>query len=202
MATATAPAEAERMLAALVAQKRRSFARMGVADIFAQPGHLAFYRDMAGSPQAHPIAHVSSLEVGSTIAAANFGLQFRDAYYHVLASYDDGPLSKFGPGAAHLHELMRHALQRGCTTFDFTIGDEPYKRDWCEAATTLYDHLAATSARGAAAVAIMRAALAGKRAIKHSALWPTLIKVRAAVAAVRRRSPQPRDLRGHEDAGE
>jgi CelD/BcsL family acetyltransferase involved in cellulose biosynthesis len=191
MATAATSADTERTLAALISQKRRSFARMGVADIFAQPGHLAFYRDMAGNPQAHPIVHMSSLDVGSTIAAANFGLKFRGVYYHVLASYDDGPLSKFGPGATHLHELMRYALQHGCNTFDFTIGDEPYKRDWCEAETTLYDHLAATSTRGAAAVAIMRATLAGKRAIKHSSLWPTLIKVRAAIGAARPRpSPQ------------
>jgi CelD/BcsL family acetyltransferase involved in cellulose biosynthesis len=146
---------------------------------------------MAGTLRAHPIAHVSRLDVGSTIAAANFGLVFRGVFYHVLASYDDGPLSKFGPGAGHLHELMRYALQHGCTTFDFTIGDEPYKRDWCEAETTLYDHLAATSLRGAAAVTVMRAALAGKRAIKHSSLWPTLIKVRAAIGAARPRpSPQ------------
>jgi CelD/BcsL family acetyltransferase involved in cellulose biosynthesis len=66
--------------------------------------------------------HVSRLEVGDAIAAANLGLVFRGCYYHVLASFDDGELSRFGPGVAHLHDLLRHAIEGGCTMFDFTIG--------------------------------------------------------------------------------
>jgi CelD/BcsL family acetyltransferase involved in cellulose biosynthesis len=189
MVTATSPAEGRRTLATLVAQKRRSLARMGAIDIFSRPGHLEFYSDIAGDPQAHPIAHVSRLEVGTQLAAANLGLEFRGTYYHVLASYDDGPLSKFGPGAIHMLELMQYALQRGCTAFDFTIGDEPYKRDWCDSETALYDHLAAASARGLAAVTMMRIALAGKRALKRSTLWPSLLQARAAIGAMRRPCP-------------
>ncbi len=75
---------------------------------------------------------MSRLDVGPTLAAANYGLIFRGRYYHVLASYDDGPVSRFGPGAAHLHDLMRYAIEHGCNEFDFTIGDEPYKHDWCD----------------------------------------------------------------------
>jgi CelD/BcsL family acetyltransferase involved in cellulose biosynthesis len=46
---------------------------------------------------------------------------------------------RYGPGAAHLMEIMARAIERGCTIFDFTIGDEPYKRDWCEERQALYD---------------------------------------------------------------
>src|SRR4029078_13663025 len=66
----------------------------------------------------------------------------------VLASYSDGPVSRYGPGAAHLHELMRYAIGRGCTLFDFTIGDETYKRDWCELVLKLYDLSSAQTLRG------------------------------------------------------
>ena len=27
---------------------------------------------------------------------------------------------------------MRYAAEHGCKLFDFTIGDEPYKREWCD----------------------------------------------------------------------
>ena len=56
------------------------------------------------------LVHLSRLDVGATWAAVNLGLTFRDCYYHVLASYDDGEVSRFGPGAAHLRELLRYAI--------------------------------------------------------------------------------------------
>ena len=96
----------------------------------------------------HRLVHVSRLEVGASWAATNLGLTFRDSYYHVLASYDDGELARFGPGAAHLRELLKFAIERGLKRFDFTIGDEPYKRDWCDAEQLLYDYSASATLRG------------------------------------------------------
>src|SRR5581483_7850814 len=116
----------------LIEQKSRAFARMGVPNLFARPGYREFFLDYATGDETRAIAHVSRLDVGDCRAALNFALMFRGRYYHVLASYDGGEVAKFGPGAAHLHELMRHAIEHGCTEFDFTIGDEPYKRDWSD----------------------------------------------------------------------
>ena len=65
----------------------------------------------------------------------------------MLASYGDGEMSRFGPGAAHLRDLMQYAIGRGFRIFDFTVGDEPYKREWC-GESLLYDHIAGASARG------------------------------------------------------
>lgn len=185
MVTPSQPAAVAETLEILFEQKRRSFARMGVADMFARPGWREFFLELATtSPQ---LAHVSRLEVGSEIAAANFGLDFRSGYYHVLASYDDGPLSRFGPGAAHLHDLMRYALEGGRTFFDFTIGDEPYKRDWCDAELRLYDHVAATTPRGWVVATAMAGARRAKRAIKQSRLWPAVMRLRARVGSVKAR---------------
>src|SRR5213078_900685 len=127
-----ASAELALTLDALIRQKGKSFARMGVANIFDRPGYVAFFQELATTPRMRSLVHLSRLEVGQTWAAVNLGLTFRDCYYHILASYDDGEVSRFGPGAAHLRELLRYAIARGMKRFDFTIGDESYKRDWCE----------------------------------------------------------------------
>jgi len=128
--------------------------------------------------------------VGDTVAATNLGLCFRGTYYHVLASYDDGPVSRFGPGAAHLHDLMQYAIACDCTVFDFTIGDEPYKRDWCDEEMTLYDHVSGAGLRGHAIAGAVNAARGAKRAIKQSpVLWPVVLKVRTMVAALRKGTP-------------
>jgi CelD/BcsL family acetyltransferase involved in cellulose biosynthesis len=172
----------------LIAQKARAFERMGVPDIFARPGYREFFMDIATNPATRSFAHVSSLNVGDVAAATNLGLCFRGTYCHVLASYDDGPLARFGPGAAHLHELMRYAIERGCTLFDFTVGDEPYKRDWCDVEMKLYDHVSTASARGLLAATVLSAFRSVKRAIKQSPrLWPSLLKLRAGVGSLRRR---------------
>ena len=69
---------------------------------------------------------------------------FRGTYYLLLAGYDDGDVGRFGPGSLQLLEMFQHAIeQRPASVFDFTIGDEPYKREWCDTEMQLYDHVSA-----------------------------------------------------------
>jgi CelD/BcsL family acetyltransferase involved in cellulose biosynthesis len=172
----------------LMQQKARAFARMGVANLFARPGYAQFYRALAGDPATRPLVHVSRLDVGPTPAAVNLGLTFRDRYYHLLASYDDGDLSRYGPGAAHLHDLLRYAIGRDLRVFDFTIGDERYKRDWCDSELTLYDFISAATWRGTLVVAPMRVALRLKRWIKGTpVLWQAFSAGRALVGSLARK---------------
>jgi CelD/BcsL family acetyltransferase involved in cellulose biosynthesis len=184
------PASDEETLAALdtlMAQKGRAFARMGVANLFARPGHAEFYRALVTDAATRHLVHISRLDVGATAAAINLGLTYRDCYYHLLASYDEGEVSRFGPGAAHLHDLMRVAIERGFSIFDFTIGDERYKRDWCDTELKLYDYVAATNWRGALTVAPVLAAKGLKRWIKQTpVLWSAATKVRALLGSLRR----------------
>ena len=116
------------------------------------------------------------------------GLRFRDCYYLILSSYDDGDVSRFGPGRAHLHELLRHAIDGGFHRFDFTIGDEPYKRDWSDTELRLYDHLAAVTLRGLMVTATATAFRRTKRFIKQSpTLWHAFSKARALVGLLSKR---------------
>ena len=177
----------ERSLDLLMEQKGRAFARMGVANLFANPGYPAFYRALASKPESRALAHVSRLDVGDTAAAINLGLLHRGRYYHLLASYDDGEVSRFGPGMAHLHDLMRYAIDQGCTQFDFTIGDEPYKRDWSDTELALYDHVAAVTLRGTLVALPITAGQRLKRWIKQTpVLWSVANRVRTFLGTLRR----------------
>jgi CelD/BcsL family acetyltransferase involved in cellulose biosynthesis len=169
-----------RTLDVLMEQKGRAFARMGVANIFAPAGCRDFYHALVTDPATRPMTHVSRLQAGDAVAAVNLGLSFRGCYYHLLASYDDGELSRFGPGAAHLHEIMRFAIEHGDTVFDFTIGDESYKRDWCETKLTLHDHVAAVTLRGALIALPVSTARGLKRWIKQTPwVWRIFSQARA-----------------------
>lgn len=175
-------------LGTLIEQKSQSFAAMGVGNIFERPGHHAFYDTLATDPALRGVVHVSRLDVGAQTVAANLGLVFRGRYYHLLASYDGGELSKFGPGAAHMHDLMRAAIERGCSAFDFTIGDERYKAEWCDGQITLYDHVRPVTLRGVVAAAWIFAVGRAKRCIKQTpALWNAAYKLRTFIGPMMKR---------------
>ena len=179
-------AEIDRTLETLMQQKAKTFARMGVENLFARAGYRAFWLDAATALRT--VTHVSRLEVGTTTAATSLGLIFRGCYYLVLSSYHDGEVMRFGPGRAHLHELLRHAIEHDFRHFDFTIGDEPYKRDWADIEVRLYDHLQAVTLKGAIVVAMMLAFRRTKRLIKTKpALWQAYCKARELARFLRRR---------------
>ena len=176
-ATAEAPDEIRKALDALIEQKSRWFQRMGIPNMFEIPGQKEFFLSVATT--ARPFVHVSRLSVGPNCAAANLGLMFQGCYYHVLASYDDGPTLRFGPGVAHLHDLMRFAIEQGCKSFDFTIGDEAYKQNWADSRLDLHDHVSGDGLMGRLAVVAIKAKLRVKRFIKKSPLaWSAVLKAR------------------------
>ena len=176
----------ELTLQRLYAQKAAAFARMGVGNFLMLPGHREFLTAFATDPVNADVVHVTRLDVGETWAATGFGRRFRGTYYLTLSSYEDGPMARYGPGRAHIQALMRWAIENGLERFDFTIGDEPYKRDWSDVTVPLYSHTAATRLSGLPIV-LSRAALNGaKRAAKQNpAVYRFLNTVRTRL---RRRS--------------
>ncbi|HLH12229.1 MAG TPA: GNAT family N-acetyltransferase [Methylovirgula sp.] len=184
--TPTQPEEIERTLDWLLDQKTESLARMGIASIFERPGIRQFYLDVA--KRAPRLAEVNRLDIGSTIATASFGLIFRGSYHYLVASYRGGDFAKYGAGNVHLHHLLRRAIDLGLDHFDFTIGDEPYKKNWCDSEQILYEHASAVTLRGRLAVAIIGAMSRAKRIIKREpVLWNAFVKLRALAGSVRGR---------------
>lgn len=171
-----------RSLDVLMAQKSATFARMGVANLFDRPGYRDFYRDLATDPEARDLVHVGHLAVGDTVAAANFGLSFGGRYSYILASYDESAeASRFGPGMIQLMELMAHATETGHTEFDFTIGDEAYKEQWCEVEIALFDYVEPNTLMGWAGFGPRVVYLEAKRFIKQTpVLWHWFTRLRAA----------------------
>jgi CelD/BcsL family acetyltransferase involved in cellulose biosynthesis len=83
---------------------------------------------------------------------------------------------------------MAYAIDRGCHTFDFTIGDERYKREWSDRALFLHDHRSATTLKGWVATLPAEAVARVKRVLKQTPfLWQAVRSGRAMVAGLRGR---------------
>jgi CelD/BcsL family acetyltransferase involved in cellulose biosynthesis len=180
--TVAEPDDLRDTLEILWAQKKRIFARKGIGDIFARPGYHEFFADFASNPNSRHLAHVSRIDVGPTCAAANFAILFGGCYYHVLASYCDGRLTRHGPGMLHLRELLAYALKIGMRRFDFTVGDEQYKLEWTDIRLPLYDYSTAATWRGWPASVASIARRHTKRFIKQTpVLWHLVCRMRSAL---------------------
>jgi CelD/BcsL family acetyltransferase involved in cellulose biosynthesis len=181
-ASATEPDDIRRTFDTFWEQKQRIFARKGITDFFARPGYREFFADFATNPNSRHLAHVSYVDIGSSCAATNFGIAFGDCYYHVLSSYCDGELTRYGPGALHLRELLAYAIGRALRRFDFTIGDERYKLEWSDQRLRLYDYGAGATWRGWPASLAWTLQRRLKRFVKQTPLvWNLVCRVRSVI---------------------
>ena len=177
-----------RLLDILFAQKSETFARKGIADVFQRPGYREFFLDLISNPHTKDFTHVSELRVGAASAAVNFGLEYRGRYSLYLVSYDEA-LARFSPGAIHLNELMRWAIDRGLNEFDFLVGFQRLKREWSDQRVPLYDHIRGVTLSGHATALSLRALSRTKRAIKASpVLWDAYLSLRALLGVLKPRN--------------
>jgi CelD/BcsL family acetyltransferase involved in cellulose biosynthesis len=186
--TCSEPDDVRRTFETLMEQKRRLLAHKGIANMFARPGWREFFLDIASNPATRRMVHVSRVQIGAACAAANLGLIFGNTYYHILASYDDGALAHYGPGALHLRELLAYAIGLRLQRFDFTIGDEAYKMEWSDTHVKLADYARAATWRGwpARCKSLVRRRL--KRFIKQSPwAWQAVCRVRSRIGPLLRR---------------
>jgi CelD/BcsL family acetyltransferase involved in cellulose biosynthesis len=73
--------------------------------------------------------------------------------------------------------------------FDFTIGDERYKRDWSDTELRLFDHFSAATVRGWPIVMMSVGFTKLKRWIKQTpVLWDAFQKVRAFAGSLKAKS--------------
>lgn len=162
------PEDVKRTLDVMFAYKAQALTAMGAKNVFATPGVRDFFDEVAANPATAKLIHVARLDVGETIGAASFGLTLRGSYYYVVTAYKRDELAAFSPGSLHLRELMRRAIERGFSIFDFTIGDEGYKHEWRDGGLRLYDHRAAPSLWAAPLVVLNAAFSRSKRFVKQS----------------------------------
>ena len=81
---------------------------------------------------------------------------------------------------------MAHATATGHGEFDFTIGDEAYKEQWCEVEVPLHDHMEPNSLIGWIGLGPEIAYFQVKRFIKQSpVLWRWFTRLRAAAGSLR-----------------
>jgi CelD/BcsL family acetyltransferase involved in cellulose biosynthesis len=141
-------AEAKALFDVLRQQRQSRFAALGRYDILASAPHRAFYDRITESGFGNGIVVIHALQVGDETVAAAFGLQWQKRFHLLMTSMAGGRWLENSPGMVMIWKLIAHMHAKGCRTFDFTIGDEPYKRHFGATECTLSEYFRALSPMG------------------------------------------------------
>ena len=135
----TTRADRHAMLAAILKQKATWLSERGIVDPFGSDEVKAFLHGLIDDHTMRSSLHLSALTLDGDVIAGNVGFVRGDRFYAVIGSVTEGEASRHSPGTIHLHELLRWCFANNISAFDLTVGDEGYKKDWCDAHLDLID---------------------------------------------------------------
>jgi CelD/BcsL family acetyltransferase involved in cellulose biosynthesis len=159
-------------------------ATAGLFNTFARRSVQDFFRALAGEADTGVL--VFRLSAGGRLVAAALGVVRQGCFYYQVPVYPDDALQRHSPGHILLMRLMQWAIERGCTRFDFTIGDEPYKAEWCDQTWVLGCGTLARTLRGRVGAGIALAQIAAMRQVKRRrGLYALAVRIRTALGKVR-----------------
>lgn len=88
-----------------------------------------------------------------SVAGILFGLTFKGAFHYLLIGADYDAHGRHSPGLQMYDWIIEDWMDRGGTSFDFTIGDEPFKQQFGTTARPMSRFLHAGSLKGRVALA-------------------------------------------------
>ncbi|WP_051469702.1 GNAT family N-acetyltransferase [Chelativorans sp. J32] len=167
---ATTPSEVEELLDLFFSLKSKRLNRMGVQDIFAPACVRASFRRLflTALDEAEPPFFLHALEAGGKIRAITGSSRTQDSIICEFSTFADDELAHASPGEFLFYENIAETASEGLAFYDFGVGDDPYKRLWCDVETKHADVFIGLTRVGRLA-AHTSSALAGiKRMIKQN----------------------------------
>lgn len=193
--TAKTREESDRLLGEFFEMKHKRFATMGVADVFAEPGVKAFFRRLFAEAliKEQPDFVLDALEVGGTLRAVTGSSRCGSRLICEFGAIREDELAQASPGDFLFFENIQRACNDGFAIYDFSVGDEHYKRMWCDIESRQFDVLVPLTAKGRLLALARRAITRGKSWVKNnSAAW-------AVVKKFRRHGAKQTETAQHED---
>lgn len=177
-------ADIDQILPAFFEMKQARFKKAGIADVFAEPHIRKFWRDLFVASLDEP-ARPFSLEVllvaGKPRAITGSSL-LADRSVCEFGAISDDELTSVSPGEFLAYSNIETACAKGLSLYDFSVGDEAYKRSWCDMQITHFDMVMPVSVIGRVMAAGSSALVATKQRVKSN---PRLLRAARAVQRLR-----------------
>jgi len=182
---AQTPEEVGRVLDAFFVMKEMRFRKAGIRNVFAETAVKTFFKRLFVEALAiKPRAFVlHALEVDGTLRAVTGSSRRGDTLICEFGAIVEDELAQASPGDFLFFENIREAGGEGFAVYDFSVGDELYKRLWCDIECQHMDAIVPLTAKGRLLAFEMRLHARTKAFIKNSPLiwkFTKMLRRRAA----------------------
>ena len=100
--------------------------------------NIKFYLDFDAIMFDNGSVHLSKLLINNIEAAGHWGIVYKKRFYYLLPSIFESDFLKYSPGKILINELISWARNNNIDIFDFSIGDESYKKESSNKSLDLY----------------------------------------------------------------
>ena len=187
---ASTPDEVLRLLDAFFAMKEFRFRKMGIANVFGDAEVQTFFRSLF----MERCAKVRRLSCSTHWKSAARCAPLPDRAGRPSASSANSArsprtiLAMPAPATSCSSRTSARPAGKVWRSIDFSVGDEPYKRLWCDIETRHFDVVAPLTAKGALLARSLRLTAGVKACIKNS---PTVWKLTKLLRRKAAGQPQP-----------
>jgi CelD/BcsL family acetyltransferase involved in cellulose biosynthesis len=122
-----AEAETETHLPIFFSQHIQRWSDTNTPSLFNDTRNQLFYKNLSEQLSATDWLHFSILELDKTPLAYHYGFDYEGKFYWYKPSFNIDYSSR-SPGTLLIRYLIQSALECDRQEFDFTIGNEPFKR--------------------------------------------------------------------------
>lgn len=167
-------AETDNILDLYFAMKAVRFRKMGIRNPFADANVRVFFKAFFGEGLAsgQELNELRFLEVGGTVRSIIGKLFGQTGPTVEFAAIAEDELMTASPGEFLFFEDISRSCDEGRSIYSFGIGDEPYKREWCDIELMIYDTLIPLSTKGKLFTALQATRNAIARSLKRNPhLW-------------------------------
>lgn len=168
--------DVDRLLDAFFEMKAARFAKMGIANVFGDAEIRAFFRALFADAltEEKPSFVLHALEVADKLRAVTGSSRSGQRLICEFGAIAEDDLAHSSPGDFLFFDNIQEACELGFSVYDFSVGDEPYKRLWCDIEVQHFEVLAPLTLKGRALAMTMRQGTRAKAFIKNN---PTVWKL-------------------------
>jgi CelD/BcsL family acetyltransferase involved in cellulose biosynthesis len=137
--------EQKNILDSMIKQKEERYNQTNVWNMFKSDYYKNFYYDLIKSNFNFLKLHISAIKVDNNYISTHFGFFDDKTYYYLMPSFDNKNFGTFSGGNILLENLIDYAKSKNIYVFDFTIGNENYKKKWTNESHELFEVILSNS---------------------------------------------------------
>jgi CelD/BcsL family acetyltransferase involved in cellulose biosynthesis len=122
----------------LIEQKTKRYLETRGTDGLSRPGYKHFLRSVGSLLYPNGPVCLFALKIDEVIVATNLGYVVGSRFYGFMNSSDTQKWREYSPGHLLTIDIANWCCAKGLTSFDFGLGDEAYKLNYCDVSTELY----------------------------------------------------------------